>query len=216
MIWLLVACGGAPQSGDCPPGMLAVPAGDFTSGATAEDVGAVPDWPEKWNLPRPVAQRTTDAYCIDAYEYPNAKRSKPQVWIGWRDAQAACADQGKRLCTEDEWTKACVGPSAWMEPYGPEHVEGTCHDDVPVGEEGQLGRAGAHPACVSAYGVFDLQGNVSEWVSDPWEGDPTMRVLRGGTMWLSIYGQGCMARHAHQEHGPTHGDDGFRCCADAP
>lgn len=192
--------------------MVAVPAGEFEAGATGEQVGAAVDWPENWNLPRERTRRATGGYCIDAMEYPNTAGAEVKVFVGWEEATALCEAQGKRLCTEDEWTKACAGPEGWLYPYGQEHEPGRCNDAVDVGDESGKRPAGSFEACASPYGVLDMQGNVSEWVSDVHEYKDSMRVLRGGTMWQSIYGQGCMSRHAHEQHGPTHGDDGFRCC----
>ena len=76
--------------------------------------------------------------------------------------------------------------------------------------------------------MFDLNGNVSEWVADSWtEGHgPLMRsndqpeakgpahVVRGGTMWSQTpYGQSCASSHGHAGDSRFN-DDGFRCCAD--
>ncbi len=192
--------------------MVAIPAGEFEAGATGEQVGAAVDWPEKWNLPRQRKTRETGAFCIDAMEYPNEAGAAVKVFVGWEDAHALCEAAGKRLCREDEWTKACAGPEGLLFPYGDTYEEGRCNDAVEVGDDSGKRPAGSFPTCTSGYGVLDMQGNVSEWVADVHEYKDTMRVLRGGTMWLSIYGQGCMSRHAHEQHGPTHGDDGFRCC----
>jgi formylglycine-generating enzyme required for sulfatase activity len=88
--------------------------------------------------------------------------------------------------------------------------------------------------------VADLNGNVSEWVADSWDGElhgspdwktlaqaldePAVvaaalsaplaqyRSLRGGTMWSeTFYGQSCHSHHAHPRASPAD-DDGFRCC----
>ncbi len=136
--------------------------------------------------------------------------------MGWDDAQALCAEQGKRLCQEDEWVLACGGTEGWLFPYGDAFETGRCNDEVPVGEEGHIAESGDFERCTSPFGAQDMQGNVSEWVADEHGWKPGTRVLRGGTMWTSIYGQGCMSRHAHEQRGPTHGDDGFRCCRAVP
>jgi formylglycine-generating enzyme required for sulfatase activity len=135
--------------------------------------------------------------------------------VSWVQARVACASRGKRLCTENEWTKSCGGVLGWNQPYGPIRVVGACHADVV--EEGSYDRAlpgGSKPHCRSPWGTFDQEGNVSEWVEDKrQEGHPDRWVL-GGTMWPGVYGQGCQARHAHPEIAPVAGDDGFRCCVD--
>lgn len=216
-----LACGGAgaPAAAPaaCPDDMLAVPGGSFRSGATAEEVGASLEWPETWHRPRPPAEREVGPFCMDRYEYPNVAGERPRVLVRHGEAADLCAARGRRLCTEDEWTRACVGEDARLYPYGTTWEPGRCLDDVEVGHPEALLPSGSRPGCVSPYGVADLQGSVSEWVQDAHADYPGMRVLRGGTMWTAIYGRGCMARHAHEAHGgPTHDDDGFRCCLSQP
>jgi hypothetical protein len=206
------------EGGPCPADMAFVPAGPFVSGASPEQVRMAADWPDAWMYPRPRRERSTGAYCIDLYEYPNVRGERPTVWVGWAEARKACRSRGRRLCSEDEWVRACAGDEGWLHPYGNEHRPGVCNDAVePIGDYEQTTGAGTLEGCVSPFGVFDLEGNVSEWVDAAHEADPQrMRVVRGGTMWEAVYGATCMSRHAHHEGGPTHGDDGFRCCADAP
>ena len=49
-------------------------------------------------------------FYIDTYEYPNQRGALPTVDVTWGEAESLCAAQGKRLCTEQEWQKACTGP----------------------------------------------------------------------------------------------------------
>jgi formylglycine-generating enzyme required for sulfatase activity len=53
----------------------------------------------------------------------------PQGYISGEQAQAACRNAGKRLCTETEWARACRGPQDTTFPYGPDRIDGTCNDD---------------------------------------------------------------------------------------
>lgn len=206
----------------CPPDMAAIPAGTWTFGAD----GANPRWME------PAEPRQLPAYCIDRYEFPNVAGVLPRVDVTWTGASALCAEAGKRLCTADEWERACRGPDARTWAYGGSFDRGRCNTPLDSGgPDGAIpyAAAGAHPDCVSAEGVFDLNGNVSEWVADGWDvarfGPPegqgpeaagVLRQLRGGTMWSgTFYGQSCLSRHAHPVETQSN-DDGFRCCADPP
>lgn len=85
--------------------------------------------------------------------------------------------------------------------------------------------AGASPRCVTPEGVYDLDGNVSEWVDQPWDGAPepfaragrvdpeTWRTVRGGTMWSeTFHGHDCTSAHGHIRSTFRGMDDGFRCC----
>lgn len=199
----------------CPADMAFVPAGSFVSGATGEQVELSPDWPDREFQPRARHERRTGAYCIDLYEFPNVLGAKPRVYVGWAEAKQACESRGRRLCSEDEWTRACGGDAGWLYPYGDTHEPKRCNDTVdPVGDDSQMAGSGDFPDCVSPFGVYDMEGNVSEWVDAVHELDPDRaRIVRGGTMWVAVYGHSCMSRHSHHQGGPTHGDDGFRCCA---
>lgn len=196
----------------CPGGMVHVPAGSFQGGATAEEVG-LPDYvPDIVRDPRPVGVFSTAGFCIDEVEWPGPGQ-RPVADVTWVQARVACEAMGKRLCSEDEWAKACGGALGWLRPYGDQHVVGLCHADVQ--EEGQYDAvlpAGSVPTCRGPYGTFDQEGNISEWVEDRRSDASLDRWVLGGTMWPGVYGAGCQARHAHPEVAPVAGDDGFRCC----
>lgn len=204
----------------CPADMVEIPAGTWTFGQ--DDSG------EPWIPAARVAP--LDAFCVDRYEYPNVVGELPRVNVGWREAMGACGARGKRLCSADEWERACRGVAATRYAYGTSFEAGRCNTDLEGGhgpEGPPYAAAGANPGCVSPEGAFDLNGNVSEWVADAWDADRfgpaegqgegathrDLRQLRGGTMWGgTFYGQSCLSRHAHPAH-TTSDDDGFRCCA---
>src|SRR5690606_41418868 len=79
-------------------------------------------------------------FCIDRYEYPNALGELPWVLTSWRQAQNLCREQGKRLCTEDEYNFACEGPE--MLPYVNGYVRDpeTCNIDRERSEERRVGK----------------------------------------------------------------------------
>src|SRR5205085_7636152 len=131
--------------------------------------------------------------------------SLPVENTSWNDAVEFCkklsAKTGRqyRLPTEAEWEYAARAgtstPFAFGETITPEIANYGAHREttIPVGS---LGAA-------NAFGLFDMHGNVWEWVQDYWHdnygglvnsaptdgsawlsgGDPTKRVLRGGS-WL--------------------------------
>jgi formylglycine-generating enzyme required for sulfatase activity len=75
--------------------------------------------------------------------------------------------------------------------------------------DGTLTRTGERAACTNDYGVFDMVGNLHEWVDDP---DGTFQ----GGYYLDTHlnGDGCNYRTT--AHPVSHYDysTGFRCCAD--
>ena len=71
-------------------------------------------------------------FCIDRFEYPNKKGVYPVILVNWYEADDLCADEGKRLCTEDEWTFACEGEEATPYPYGYDRDTDACVIDQHV------------------------------------------------------------------------------------
>lgn len=217
---LLPGCGVASGLGDCPEGMVAIAGGAVEIGV-AEPLA---------DYEQPVRSVKLSAYCIDRYEFPNEPGVLPVHSVSWDDAAAQCEAAGKRLCSGAEWERACRGPQGWRYAYGPERDARACntpwYPSPPPDLAPPYAPSGRYRRCVSPEGVHDLNGNLSEWVADPWDGKPapvdrdvapgtTLRTVRGGTMWLqTFYGQDCLSRHGHPPSGTYH-DDGFRCCQDA-
>ena len=171
-----------------------------------------------------------EAFWIDAYEVTNAQyeqylqasgQAPPVVWPGqgghpvkgvsWEQAVAYCNWLNKRLPTEAEWEAAGRGPGAnpSIFPWGDDPGAGGAVDNLPRTETYQVGTATFN---ISPYGVYDLVGNVWEWVAEPYapvvEGN---QVLRGGR-------HGLLRDLAYRQ--PTGSEDerfipftGFRCAA---
>jgi formylglycine-generating enzyme required for sulfatase activity len=188
--------------------MLLVPAGEFVMGSNDGNGDE-----------KPLHRLYLDDFYIDKYEVTNklyaqfmqaTRYEMPKYWkmndlngsnypvvgVSWYDAQAYCAWAGKRLPTEAEWEKAARGIDgrnySWGNQWYVKNVNSTGVMDgyaytAPVGsfEQGK-----------SPYGVYDMIGNVWEWVSDwydehYYQRSPTrnpqgpdtglLKVLRGGS-----------------------------------
>jgi hypothetical protein len=158
----------------------------------------------------------------------------PQAYISGEHAAAACAGAGKRLCSDEEWLRACQGPEGMTYPYGDVLAPGLCNDARelhPVIEyfgtdedwiwseldnacidqlPASLERTGSRRACATAEGAMDMMGNLHEWTADA-EG-----TFRGGFyVDAAQNGPGCL--YATTAHTTSYADysTGFRCCADA-
>jgi formylglycine-generating enzyme len=174
-------------------------------------------------------------FCIDRYEYPNQIGVKPVVAVTWEEAKASCEASGKRLCDAREWTLACEGPDRTPYPTGYRRDPAACNYDKPyiipnddaflnpatrdreVERLSQSDPSGTRPQCVSAYGVYDMTGNVDEWVVNEdgtTQEAPYQSGLKGG-YWGPVRNR---CRPMTTDHNQWHSgyQIGFRCCADSP
>jgi hypothetical protein len=82
----------------------------------------------------------------------------PSACLTWFQANQACALSGKRLIRNDEWQRAAAGTP---DPGIADDGSTTCVTNSPG-----PANTGARSNCKSSWGVFDLVGNVNEWVAD--------------------------------------------------
>jgi formylglycine-generating enzyme len=220
--------------------MAPIPAGEFAMGRDGEGPAS------------PVHTVRVRAFLVDRYEVTNAEyaafcqatgRDLPRFWgnaafrsgpkypdcpvvfVSWGDAKAYATWRGKRLPTEAEWEFAARGGRA-----GSKYVDGDVLDSTKVNftlshQDGPVPVGSYAP---NGYGLYDMAGNVQEWVADRYDpayyaGSPVedpkgpekggQRVIRGGG-WAT--GPGCM--QVSQRYGLTgNWEDfnvGFRCVRD--
>lgn len=191
--------------------MISVPAGEFVMGS---EEGGFDEKP-----PRRVY---VDAFEINRYEvtqYDYAEfvratghrsplsrylkniesfndQNQPVVYVTWEDAEAFCRWKGGRLPTEAEWERASKGTDAAAWPWGSEPKPIFANF---LGADDQIhytAAVGSFEHDKSPYQIYDMAGNVREWVQDwydehyyrrapnrnpkgPEQGD--MKTLRGGS-----------------------------------
>jgi formylglycine-generating enzyme required for sulfatase activity len=193
--------------------MVEVPAGEFIMGSN-----------ERWDDEAPEHISSTKAFYIDLNEVtnsdykkfvnstqkdspfhwpegniPKGKENHPVVYVSWFDATDYCTWAGKRLPTEQEWEKAARGEDGIIYPWGNEWSLDKSNN--PYKHSTGTEPVGSYPEGRSPYGIYDISGNVWEWVDSyylPHPGNPVTRaeygtdkrVLKGGS-WFDCLSYGC-------------------------
>ena len=95
--------------------------------------------------------------CKDMIYAVSKQDALPSTSITWFQAQQACWNVGKRLLNNAEWQAAAAGTQDPGDAPGGEDC-----NTMSAGPEGTGSRAN----CVSAWGTYDMVGNVWEFVAD--------------------------------------------------
>ena len=233
--------------GDDGREMVQIPEGPFVMGSRDDD--SDPDEkPEHQVYLKPyfidlkeVAQSEYDRFAkmtkrakrrIEVFEDDPAKLLKPDlpvIAVTWDDAVAYCKWAGKRLPTEAEWEKAARGESKRRYPWGDEFLPG--HANIDGNEDGfrYLAPPGSFEAGRSPYGLYDMAGNVGEWVADSYDEnfyqkspyrDPKgpeqgeQMIIRGGS-WRETKKNARPSRRFQAKPWRHDITVGFRCARDA-
>ena len=227
------------QSSD--PSMVLVPGSEFTMGSPMGDADE-----------RPPHQVYLDSYLIDRHEVTvgqyaeflqQAGGNAPSDWktmnqlsnkkrpvsnVDWADAAAYCKWAGKRLPTEAEWEKAARGTDGRLYPWGnePPTSRHANYGQSGSNNNGALAPVGSFEEGKSPYGVYDMAGNVWEWVSDWYdhdyyrnspqrnpEGPPTggFKGIRGGSWNSSVRALRSADRYWDPPTFRSQYSPGFRC-----
>lgn len=156
----------------------------------------------------------------------------PVVMVTWAMAGQYCSWRGASLPTEAQWEKAARGTDFRIFPWEGENAdcslanfwnsEPSCQRDT--------SQVGSYPSGVSPYGLFDMAGNVWEWVLDWFDpgyyagspaenpagaGDGEYRVVRGGSFPGGV-GQIRVTTRGRNLPGNGYNYVGFRCAKPAP
>ena len=168
--------------------------------------------------------------------FPAGRGEHPVVNVSWYAAVAYCQWEGKRLPTEAEWELAAKGNLDGPFPWGERPVSKELANYSESGIGGTT-VAGSYPA--TGYGVFDMAGNVWEYLADEWKrygadaqknpvaggdrfqkGDSflrikTRRVIRGGSYDGAPINLWVEYRDSHPPENAK-GFVGFRCAKTGP
>jgi formylglycine-generating enzyme required for sulfatase activity len=154
---------------------------------------------------------------------PETKSDHPVVNVGWRDALCYALWADKRLARPLEWEKAARGDKDNRTyPWGDTWQEGRCSPSrtahyastSPIGTFTAGESDGRSP-----FGVTDMPGNVSEWVSHSRKTlgrgrDPEFRAVCGGGWTDPVAVNGAVSMQVSAEIDYRGRSIGFRCAAD--
>ena len=209
--------------------MVLIPGGQFKSGAPVNlayqqckqlhNRSCSRSWFED---EEPIRTLTLDPFYIDKHEvtqreFERVMRRNPSEFKGkilpvdsvtWKEAKSYCQKMGKRLPTEAEWEKASKGGAPSVYPWGDKFESGKANfcdqrcskrwreNQFQDGYE-YTAPVGSYPP--NDYGVYDMVGNVYEWVEDWYAKDyyrvrpqknpqgpvgGSKKVMRGGS-WIN-------------------------------
>jgi len=183
-----------------PQGMVIVPAGEFTRGTASKEALGIclknnDHCKEKWfKDEEPLHSIKLSSFFLDRYEvtqkdYQAIMLQNPSDFKGpnlpvervtWFEAVEYCRKIGKRLPTEAEWEWAAKGGKSWTFAWGNDaksHRANFCDRSCDKRwKEKQFEDGYSHTAPVGSfpandYGLYDMAGNVYEWVLDWYDED---------------------------------------------
>ena len=131
-------------------------------------VAANPEW-RPGRLARELDNTNYLRYWSNAEEV-DRRRNHPVVNVNWYAAVAYCRWQGKRLPTEAEWEYAARGGLSALFPWGDDPVDAKRANYQGSGLK-TTSPVGSYPP--NRYGLFDMAGNVWEFLWDEWKAYPS-------------------------------------------
>ena len=225
------------STSDCPGtagpkgvrvGMYCIDATEVTRSQYAAFLTAMPARPNS------IPSCVSNSSYVPRSDWPPApgEQDRPVMAVDWCDAHDFCAWAGKRLCGKigggpvapadaqsaksDQWFAACSKAGLRSFPYEGAYDAVACNGGESTPLDKRVRDVATYGKCEGGYpGVFDLSGNVWEWVdacnADAADPATTSCRVRGGDFNEGPATMGCSASVSQPRIGP--GRFGFRCCS---
>jgi formylglycine-generating enzyme required for sulfatase activity len=163
-----IAFAGEDSGSTCPPGFAPIPGSPFRLGETE---GGDPD--ERNGRVVRLA-----SYCIEPFEHRDSATGGFATRVTWKEADSICQamspQDSSMLCSEAQWERACEGfdlenphSHGIQSQQNPAILQTSCNQgtgDMEMAMSFEL----RNPVCLTNEGVYDMAGNLSEWVRDPY------------------------------------------------
>ncbi len=159
------------------------PADDYHSAVKAISLDGF--WIDKFQTINSQYQLFMDAAGAPAAQISGGEKN-PVRGVTWEQAVAYCSWAKKRLPTEAEWEAAGRGPGTapQLYPWGTDDTAGGQANTLPDQDTYEVGSLAFNQ---SLSGVFDMVGNIWEWVDEPYSPvEDGFKVLRGGRFGLPV------------------------------
>lgn len=225
--------------------MCLVPEGEFTMGSNEQ------------SDEKPPHQVVLDVFYMDQYEVTNilykacveagvcaepkstnyynnsAYANHPVVYVDWNQAKAYCEWRDADLPSESQWEKAARGTDERTYPWG-EGIDCNIANYYDSTQNkscvGGTTEVGSYESGKSPYGLYDMAGNVWEWVADWYDenyyaNSPSLnplgsntgsyRVLRGGSWYNNVFNLRASDRYWSIPDNNV-SNFGFRCSRSRP
>jgi formylglycine-generating enzyme required for sulfatase activity len=236
--------------------LLYVPAGEFKMGIEGQEIDEKPVhtvyldtfWIDQTEVTNAMYALCADeSICNRPSSNSSSKRSSyygnskfdeyPVIHVTWEDARTYCEWADRRLPTEAEWEKAARGLDQRTYPWKDDQIDCSRanyfdgNENKYCFEDKDTSPVKYYKSATSPYGVYDMAGNVWEWVAD-WYGEtyykslpllssnpigPTFsqfKVARGGSWYNGSYLSRTTNRGAFTSNSSPD-NIGFRCVMSA-
>ena len=233
-----------------PDGMVFINEGEFLMGSDLGDEDELPDhlvFVKSFYLDQHEVTNGDYSKCVECTRghggFDTIEPQQPVVYVDWKNADAFCQFQNKRLPTESEWEYAARAGSEEKYSFGDNIslLETYAWLKTNTVDKGLWGAKTVSSKKANKWGLHDLYGNVMEWVQNyykpnyfayvrqsdnsndlnvPENEEYPLRVVRGGA-WGGLHGAGTpeglrsAKRYAFVEWTRSF-QIGFRCAMDIP